>query len=595
MCGSVATSSQPKQNSNGHLVWNPQVGLYAKAYDNQRESYGGVIGAIQDKQVQFGGTVRSYPHNFAGIISAIQDLVVTTSGPPVLPGPTPGNGSINPDTGEWNPALPIPEGSLWFDTRQGRLFCYIDSQWIQTNGADGLAQITNTGNPPALESTPAPGQFWYDNPSNNLYIHNGIYVDEDGNPVSNDTPGATPLWRLVNTDPGTFASNLTSSAIPLSESPTDVQLNTQQDYNTWTYDKLALLENAIEEKSDVVISPSAPAAPYEGLLWYDSERLDLSVYYIDSDGDSQWVPVSAPATYDTEFADLRTDIETESQNRTAAVVNLQQAINDLDAASNTTVQGIQDKVSAVEQAVEAITSIEYVTKAEAAADNDALQNQITSIVIPSPPDLSPYVTNSALDELKNQVNALPTGERLEEIRALIPDVAAFVTQTDINTSVNNITNNFLPKGGGILTGSFVFNKVNYDQPALDFSLTPTTSKEAFKFQSLAPTPNNFSSFGSTSSFWEQAWQFAADEDFCWIYNNSNKVFSITKEGPACTQLYLGDFGTNTSNGRVIRNKIDVRERLTTYQTALQQVRQAVSSATDFDSLKSGLLTALANV
>jgi len=46
---------------------------------------------------------------------------------------------------------------------------------------------------------------------------------------------------------------------------------------------------------------------------------------------------------------------------------------------------------------------------------------------------------------------------------------------------------------------------------------------------------------------------------------------------------------------VIFNKIDVRDRLTTYQTAFEHIRQAVSSSTDYASLKSGLLTALANV
>ena len=117
----------------------------------------------------------------------------------------------------------------------------------------------------------------------------------------------------------------------------------------------------------------------------------------------------------------------------------------------------------------------------------------------------------------------------------------------------------------------------------------------FKLQALAPSANNFSTFGITDNLWEHAWQFASDEDFCWIYNDTNKVFSITKEGPACSQLYIGDFGQNNNNGRVISNRIDVRDRLTTYQSAFEQIRQAVSSSTDYESLKSGLLTALSIV
>ena len=174
-------------------------------------------------------------------------------------------------------------------------------------------------------------------------------------------------------------------------------------------------------------------------------------------------------------------------------------------------------------------------------------------------------------------------------------MSGFVTQEDINTSIAGITTDYLPRTGGELTGSFVINKTDYSNPAFDFSLTPVNSKDAFKFQAAAPTTGNFSTFGITDNLWEHAWQFASDEDFCWIYNDSNKVFSITKEGPACSQLYIGDFGQNNNNGRVISNRIDVRDRLTTYQSAFEQIRQAVSSSTDYESLKAGLLTALSIV
>ena len=71
----------------------------------------------------------------------------------------------------------------------------------------------------------------------------------------------------------------------------------------------------------------------------------------------------------------------------------------------------------------------------------------------------------------------------------------------------------------------------------------------------------YSTFGSTNKPWEQAWKFDDKEDFCWVYADTNKVFSITKDGPACSQLYLADFGTNDVNGRKLHNKIDVKDRL----------------------------------
>ena len=119
-------------------------------------------------------------------------------------------------------------------------------------------------------------------------------------------------------------------------------------------------------------------------------------------------------------------------------------------------------------------------------------------------------------------------------------------------------------------------------------------KDAFKFVANGGS-NNYSTFGVTEKPWEYAWNFSSEEDFCWIYNDTNKVFSITKGGPACSTLVLGDFADNTNSGQVIHNKIDVKERLNTYQTAFEQMRQGVANATDFDSLKATILSALAIV
>ena len=60
---------------------------------------------------------------------------------------------------------------------------------------------------------------------------------------------------------------------------------------------------------------------------------------------------------------------------------------------------------------------------------------------------------------------------------MIPNVSGFVTQDDINASIENITTDYLPRTGGELTGSFVINKTDYSNPALDFSSTPANSKD----------------------------------------------------------------------------------------------------------------------
>jgi len=182
------------------------------------------------------------------------------------------------------------------------------------------------------------------------------------------------------------------------------------------------------------------------------------------------------------------------------------------------------------------------------------------------------------------------------VSAAQPNLSAFVTQADINTSISNITTEYLPRTGGTLTGSFVMNKQDVGLPGFDFSTTDTDSRQAFKFVANDGFGSNpVTTFGSNDNYWEFAHNFSSNEDFCWVYGDSNKVFSITKDGPACSQLYLADFHENTTDGRVLHNKIDVKDRLTTYQSTFESLRQSVANATDFDELKANILTALANV
>ena len=84
--------------------------------------------------------------------------------PPVSIGPKPPGGDviINPDGDfEWIITIKPDDGTLWFDTRQGRLFTWIDSDWYQTNGGDGIPIVTDDGNPPAIDVA-VPGQMWYE-------------------------------------------------------------------------------------------------------------------------------------------------------------------------------------------------------------------------------------------------------------------------------------------------------------------------------------------------------------------------------------------------------------------------------------------------
>ena len=136
-------------------------------------------------------------------------------------------------------------------------------------------------------------------------------------------------------------------------------------------------------------------------------------------------------------------------------------------------------------------------------------------------------------------------------------------------------------------------KADLADVSIDFSSAPWHSQQAFKFKSNSSGDQTIT-FGTTDALRELAYQFEVGEDLCWIAGG-NKVASISDDGIACTELTLADFSDNTEQGRSLRNTIDVKDRLTRYQSAFEQMRQAVASSTDFEELKTSLQTALAGV
>ena len=606
----------PQENAEGHVTWNPSVGLYHTPAKVKRESYGGIIGALQDAQVAAGSTTKAYPENFAGIIAAIQDLEGAQNEPPVSIGPKPPGGDviINPDGDfEWIITIKPDDGTLWFDTRQGRLFTWIDSDWYQTNGGDGIPIVTDDGNPPQIDVA-VPGQMWYEKLENNLFIFSGDYQAADGS-INQDGDGDL-IWKLVADLDQDFLQ--TTATLPLSVIgpklvnaytvdelnylPTDdpSAFTVQKDYNEFLFEYLTNLDEGLSTIEPVYVSDTPPGIPTPGQLWYDTESLEMSIAYEDDDH-IQWVPVSAAYNYDDDLTDIRALVTTESRVRETAIHEILERLDSIDISDAAEITTIQATLDSLQTQINDVPTYDLSVYAKEVTFNNALALVDTRLddVEAVTATLSDYATTQTLSNtyntLLNQINTKATKDELAAVESAIPSVESFVTQADIDTSISNITTEYLPRTGGVLDGSFIIQKTNYGLPAFNFSQASWYGKDAFKFTANAPTTGNDSTFGTTDNFWEYAWNFSAEEDYCWIYNDTNKVFSITKDGPACSTLVLGDFGDNTANGRVIHNKIDVKERLNTYQAAFEQMRQGVSNATDFDSLKANILSALASV
>jgi hypothetical protein len=307
------------------------------------------------------------------------------------------------------------------------------------------------------------------------------------------------------------------------------------------------------------------------------------------------VPTNVNYNYDAQITILESLISSERVERTAAVTSLSSAITNA-VANSALVEELQTKLATVELEI-AVRPIIDTTQFATTTDSASLATRVTSLET-AQPDYTLVQSQASADAqylaLTTAIASLATTTQLNAVIASIPSIAGLATTQNVTDAIANITTEYLPRTGGTLSGSFVAEKTDMSQATFDFSGQKWYGYNTHKYLTNATTPS-YVTFGTKAKFNQYTWDFAANEDFNWVYNDSNKVFSITKDGPACSTLYVGDFSQNDGTSRVILNKIDVKDRLIKYQTAFEQLRQGVNTSNDFESLKANILTSLAIV
>ena len=631
----VTPQNAPTENAEGNQVWNPSVGQYHEPAKVKRESYGGVIGAIQDMLVFQGCPIRAYPENFAGIIAALQDLMECLGkigGLDCCPGvgPTPPGSEIIIDINGKPiiiyPGYPDgepPLGNLWYDTRQGRLFVYAEDEdtgsheWYQTNGADGLVHVQEIPDQPVL------GDSYIDLTTQVLYVWNGQeWVGVNGWDTRGQTTRNLPLIKAVEgpkgnqrLTPGEIEEILESlpnydPALPGMighlPDPRLFNFDVQEDANEWFTLALFLLDfyNGAVQIGNY---PPAPGPTRPGTLFFDEATLEMSILY--EDGDSkQWVPISAAFEENTtRVAAVETRVE---EVATRVENGLQSVMSSLSSATRD-IPSISDRVEQFGQAIGSlgnnIGTVQVALdafKADVAADVSGIDADILA----ERTSRESVVTEiqSAIDALKAQVeqqaqevnlNALADRVDLaiEDIDALGEGKAEASALAELKAAYEATIDNYLPRGGGVLDGQFVMQKSDISLPSIDFSGQVHNGIDAIRWSTQNISGKTDLNLGVHATN-QNEWGISADgEPVISVRFSDNPVVAIDQSGVVVSNLEISAIDRIDADGIHQLNTIDVGERLATITDALTGVRAIANSATTLEELKSGIAAALTEV
>ena len=570
---------------------NPSTGTYWAPGTKAANSYPGILAAINDLRVSSQGTAKDYPDNFGGIIQAIKDLDTSWGNASV--GETPPGWTINTDAGgnivDGQYSYTPNEGQLWFDTRQGRLFVYVDDDYYQTNGADGITHVGSSA--PQYEVL---GAQWYNNITNLLYVHDGSswnVVNSGGTLSSNELTITSATLTYLNTLSNQYVTAYAPSGTA-----------TQASYNSWTAQGLNELEIALKALDDtplVTSNGTAPSSPTNGDLWF---KTPINHLYIRNG--SEWVNTTASIT-----TALQTNINTLQSSTNTEVVRLDGLISGLNTSLNncattanltSTEDSLEGQILTLSNSIGNVNRFAIASTVNATTTNHGTRitaletdvNNLTSGGFAS----TVYVTN-AVNTLESSINISAyastsyVNTQIANTVGQIPDVSAKLDTSTFTTYQGTVSSTFLPKAGGIMTDTLSLQKSDTSNVAIDFSNDYIYGINALKFKTKL-SGSNYVVFGSyDNDSLEYAWDFTNNEDFCWKHGTNGKVFSVNKDGPACEKLYIGTFGTNdaSTNGRSLTSSYELTTVLTAIKTAAQDTN------TNLADFKAAIVSALANV
>lgn len=350
-------------------------------------NFDGAIAAANSLLTAQGYGIKDYPSNMAGLISAILALNLPPSNigitPPQWMPTRDEQGNITGDG--WDPAP--QNGTLWFDTRQGRLMVWVNDGFYQANGNDRYTVVSDT-----VPSDPIHGQTWYNKETSIYHIYDGT------------------TWLAI-----------TGGSDSFSALSTDISLLQNQ------LDEISLRRSGGREYEVFNIS-NTPEAP-NGKISLNSLDVDNISLIAISDIDSNGI-VSQPGAVN----DL-IDIESAS----GEIVRF--SISSIDAEVYTVTKQTGTRNLILDETVKVFVYPQNADYATITYTNDqitVLQNQLNSMQVSVTADQMQSLETD-LAALTATVNSLPTGASPEQLTAIQTQIDSNDADiTAINGSISTI-------------------------------------------------------------------------------------------------------------------------------------------------------------
>lgn len=547
---------------------------------NNSNAFSGIVGAFNTLRVANSAAAKEYPASFEGIRDAVYDLKKEWGGigfgeyPPGWKLEYNSSGEII--GGSWE-LLP-DDGDLWFDQNQGRMLVWMGGAFYQTNGADVLTVVSN--NAPQDE---VKGGLWYQPSTNSLFIWDGsAWILVVSNVSTAYTTGNLPLESATTTNLATVSSTLSNvSAYPAGTK--------QSNLNTWLGSAVGEIDTTLStiltDKPKMFEGTATPTGAVTGDLWYNGTV--LKVRYA-----SAWESVIDFQDNASTVTALTNSVNTQNGTNSSRFTAIESSVAAIDLTQYATSTAMTSADSTLQSNINTLTNSvgdlsRFATATSVTGSVNGLDTRITTLENATI-DFSPYSTvtalNTAVASLQTQITNNSSSKastsyvdtEVAAVQALIPNISGKLDTNTFSAYQTTVSTSFLPNTGGTLTGNLAMNKSDTSLASFDFSGDANYARKIFKTKAYATT-ENYSTFGTNTNYWEYAWEFGSNEDFCWKHGTAGKQFSITKEGATAKNLYIADFQTNSSNGRSVINVIDVKAKLNSLDSDVTTAQQDIQN------------------